>query len=66
MAIFVKDYNENSSHIKRELRELQAMLSGCRLALDHQRKAIRRTLGKGVVGYGGQTFTICGDTRQQE
>lgn len=54
-AVFVKDYWEHKPHI---LRELRATLSSHGLAVDHQRKV---TLGGGVVGHGGQTFTICGD-----
>jgi hypothetical protein len=56
--MFVKDYWENKTHIKRELR---AILSSHSLAVDHQRKVVKRTLGGDVVGHGGQTFTICGD-----
>ena len=43
------------------MRELRTILSSHSLAVDHQRKVIKRTLGGGVVGHGGQTFTICGD-----
>ena len=57
-AVFVRDYWENKPYIMRELR---AMLSSHGLAVDHQRKVVKRTLGGGVVGRGGQTFTICGD-----
>ena len=57
-AMFVKDYWENKAHIMRELR---ATLSNHSLAVDHQRKVVKRTLGGDVVGHGGQTFTICGD-----
>lgn len=57
-AMFVCDYHSNKGHIMRELR---AMLSNHSLAVDHQRKVAKRTLGEGVVGRGGQTFTICGD-----
>ena len=56
--MFVKDYWENKPHIMRELR---AVLSNHTLAVDHQRKVVKRTLGGDVVGHGGQTFTICGD-----
>ena len=56
--MFVRDYWENKSHIMRELRTI---LSSHSLAVDHQCKVIKRTLGGGVVGHGGQTFTICGD-----
>lgn len=56
-ATFVKDYWENKAHIKRELR---AILSSHSLAVDHQRKVVKCTLGGDVVGHGGQTFT-CGD-----
>ncbi len=57
-AMFVKDYWENKPHIMRELR---AVTSAHSLAVDHQRKVVKRTLGSGIVGSGGQTFTICGD-----
>ena len=57
-AMFVQDYWENKPHIMRELR---AVVSSHSLAVDHQRKVVKRTLGSGVVGSGGQTFTICGD-----
>ena len=57
-AMFVKDYQENKPHIMRELR---CILSQHTLAVDHQRKVVKRTLGDDVVGHGGQTFTICGD-----
>ena len=57
-AMFIKDYWENKPHIMRELR---AILSNHSLAVDHQRKVVKRTLGGDVVGHGGQTFTICGD-----
>ena len=43
------------------MRELRAMLSSHGLAVDHQRKVVKRALGGGVVGHGGQTFTTCGD-----
>ena len=56
--IFVKDYWENKPHI---MRELLTILSSHSLAVDHQRKVVKRTLGGDVVGHGGQTFTICGD-----
>ena len=57
-AMFVKDYWENKAHIMRELR---STLSNHSLAVDHQCKVVKRTLGGDVVGHGGQTFTICGD-----
>ena len=57
-AMFVRDYWENKSHI---MRELCTIVSGHSLAVDHQRKVVKRTLGGGIVGHGGQTFTICGD-----
>ncbi len=57
-AMFVRDYWENKPHIMRELRTI---ISSHSLAVDHQRKVVKRTLGGGVVGKGGQTFTICGD-----
>ena len=41
--------------------ELCAILSDHSLAVDHQQKVVKRTLGGDVVGHGGQTFTICGD-----
>ena len=56
--MFVRDYWENKSHIMRELRSIVS--SHC-LAVDHQCKVVKRTLGGEVVGHGGQTFTICGD-----
>lgn len=56
--MFVRDYWENRPYIMRELR---AILSNHSLAVDHQRKVVKRTLGDDVVGHGGQTFTICGD-----
>ena len=43
------------------MRGLRVMLSSHGLALDYQWKVVKRTLGGGVVGYGGQTVTICGD-----
>ena len=43
------------------MRELRTIVSSHGLAVDHQRKVVKRTLGGGVVGSGGQTFTICGD-----
>ena len=43
------------------MRELCAILSDHSLAVDHQRKVVKRTLGGDVVGHGRQTFTICGD-----
>ena len=57
-AMFVLDYWENKPHLMRELR---AILSNHSLAVDHQRKVVKRTIGGDVVGRGGQTFTICGD-----
>ena len=57
-AMFVKDYWENKSHI---LREIRSYVSNHSLAVDHQRKVVKRTLSGDVVGHGGQTFTICGD-----
>ena len=56
-AMFVRDYWENKSH----MRELLAIVRNHSLAVDHQRKVVKRTLGGDVVGHGGQTFTICGD-----
>ena len=43
------------------LRELWTVVSSHGLAVDHQRKVVKRTLRGGVMGRGGQTFTICGD-----
>ena len=43
------------------MRELRAILTNYSLAVDHQRKVVKRTLGAEVIGGGGQTFTICGD-----
>ena len=57
-AMFVRDYWENKPHIMRELRTI---VSDHSLAVDHQRKVVKRTLGGDIVGRGGQTFTICGD-----
>ena len=57
-AVFVRDYWEHKPFI---LRELRATVSSHGLAVDHQRKVMKRTLGGGVVGQGGQTFTVCGD-----
>ncbi len=56
--LFIRDYLDNKPYIMRELRTVLSSLS---LAVDHQRKVIKRTLGGGVVGHGRQTFTICGD-----
>lgn len=58
MTMFVRDYWESKPFI---LRELRSSLSTHTLAVDHQRKVVKRTLGGGVVGQGGQTFTICRD-----
>jgi len=57
-SMFVKDYWENKSYMMRELRNIVTCHS---LAVDHQRKVVKRTRGGEVVGRGGQTFTICGD-----
>ena len=57
-AMFILDYWENKSHI---MRELHTILSNHSLAVDHQRKVVKRTIGSDVVGRGGQTFTICCD-----
>ena len=57
-SMFIKDYWQNKPYIMRELR---AILSNYSLAVDHQRKVVKRTLGAEVIGGGGQTFTICGD-----
>ena len=56
--MFVRDYWENKPHL---MHELFAMLSSHSLAVDHQRKVVKRTIGSDVVGHGGQTFTVCGD-----
>ena len=57
-SMFIKDYWQNKPYIVRELR---AILSNYSLAVDHQRKVVKRTLGAEVIGGGGQTFTICGN-----
>ena len=57
-AMFVRDYWENKSHIMRELRTI---VNDHSLAVDHQRKVVKSTLGGDILGHGGQTFTICGD-----
>jgi hypothetical protein len=57
-TMFVMDYWENKPHMMRELRTI---LSSNSLAVDHQRKVVKRTIGHDVVGHGGQSFTICGD-----
>ena len=41
--------------------ELCTIISNHSLAVDHQRKVVKRTLDSDVVGNGGQTFTICSD-----
>ena len=56
--MFVNDYLEHKPFVMRELR---SMLSVSSLAVDHQRKLIKRTRGGAVVGQGGRTFTIYGD-----
>ena len=43
------------------MRELRSTLSRHGLAIDHQRKVVKRTLGESLISSGGQTFTICGD-----
>ena len=58
LTVFVLDYWENKSHI---MRELCTVLSNHSLAVDHQCKVVKRTLGSDVMGCRGQTFTICGD-----
>ena len=40
---------------------LTAIVRSHGLAVDHQRKVVKRTRGDGVIGSGGQTFIICGD-----
>lgn len=57
-AMFIRDYWENKLHI---MHEPCNILSSHSLAVDHQHKVVKRTLGGDVVGHGGQTFTICGD-----
>ena len=57
-AMFVFDYWEHKPYLMRKLR---AILSGHALAVDHQRKVVKRTISDGVVSSGAQTFTICGD-----
>ncbi len=43
--LFIRDYLDNKPYIMRELR---TVLSSHSLAVDHQRKVIKRTLGGGV------------------
>lgn len=43
-AMFVNDYWENKPHIMRELR---AVVSNHSLAVDHQQKVVKRTIGGG-------------------
>ena len=57
-TMFVQDYWENKPHLMRELR---AILSSHSLAVDHQRKVVKRTIGSDVMGHGRQSFTICCD-----
>ena len=57
-AMFVKDNLEHKPFVMLDFR---SMLSVCSLAVDHQRKVIKRTRGSAVVCQGGQTFTTCGD-----
>ena len=57
-AMFVRDYWENKSH---GMRELLTIVNDHSLAVDHQRKVVKSTLGGDILGHGGQTFTICGD-----
>jgi hypothetical protein len=57
-TMFVRDYQESKPHV---MRELWAIVSQHSLAVDHQRKVVKHTVGGEVVGSGGQTFTICGD-----
>lgn len=57
-TMFIKDYWDNKPYIMREIR---AVVSSHGLAVDHQRKVVKRTRGGEVVGGGGQSFTICGD-----
>ena len=55
MAMLVREYWENRSHV---MRELCTIVSSHSFGVDHQRKVVKRTLGGDVVGHGGQTFTI--------
>ena len=57
-AMFVLDYWENKSHIMHDLRTI---LINHSLAVNHQRKVVKCTLGGDIVGRGGKSFTICGD-----
>ena len=43
------------------MRELRSTLSRHGLAINHQRKLVKRTLGESFISSGGQTSTICGD-----
>ena len=56
--MLIKDYWQNKNHIMWELR---ATVINHALAIDHQRKVVKRTLGGGVVGRDRQTFNVCGD-----
>ena len=58
MAMFVKNYWVNKSHITRELCTIVRNHS---LAVDHQRKVVKHTFGGDIVNHGGKTFTVCGD-----
>ena len=58
-AMFVRDSQDNKPHMMRG--ELRAIVSNHSLAVDHQCKVVKRTVGGDVTGSGGQTFTICVD-----
>jgi hypothetical protein len=49
--MFVRDYWDNKDHI---LRDLRTYISSYSLAVDHQRKVVKRIIGGEVVGQGGQ------------
>ena len=57
-SMLIKDYWQNKNHTMRELR---ATVINHALAIDHQRKVVKHTLGGGVVGMGRQTSTVCRD-----
>ena len=52
-AMFIKDYWQNKSCI---MREIQVTVFGHSLAVDHQQKVVKRTLGGEVVGGSGQSL----------
>ena len=49
-TVVVHYYWENKPHL---ICELRAMLSSHSLAVNHQRKVVKRTIGSDVVGHGG-------------